>query len=444
MSRESERLKSLGRLNYKDMNEGEFYVDARAPTAAAEDAEESSVSGVQAASTWATSKTGANGPGNTDGSDDSSSMQPASLSGGEDDVSGEAQTEAELDKLLRDSELKAKQLEDSLRYREKVLRIKRQQAENARLEAELRKINNECLTLGPTSSDGTNTSVGGNSGTKGAGLHNNTNFISSPFVDRSAPRSHNTATGSQCGDQVAVQGVLAGKAKRGESIPALRVHVSAVSSSSDSDSTFSLACRDSKRGKRKVKPIERTTSGISEINIDSVSARQKYPQSALQYEHMWGWSGKEVDYFNLTFGLFMAGELEIVLGGHMSNRESVLRLERLRTTAYRSQYITWEKLLYLYAAVIRKIEVGAATWESDFGMVERMVLENPGAVDWGARLGAKISQTNKGLQGASQSKIKKRGGAASREAPKVWWCRLYQTGACDRVAPHSKVIRGVR
>ena len=133
------------------------------------------------------------------------------------------------------------------------------------------------------------------------------------------------------------------------------VRDSSVSSTGSNESVFSLSSRDSKRGK----PGKNTQSGIKEGSIEKVVSKQKYPQSELQYEHMWGWSGGKMDYFELTFGLFVAGELEIILGGHMLDMEEVTRrLNLLRITAYRSQYIEWNKLLHLHAAILRKIETG--------------------------------------------------------------------------------------
>ena len=129
-----------------------------------------------------------------------------------------------------------------------------------------------------------------------------------------------------------------------------------ASSAGSDDSLFSLTSRDSKRGK----PGKQSNqSGIKEGFIETVLNRQKYPQAELQYEHLWGRSGDKVEYFDLTFGLFVAGELEVILGGHMHDMNEVhRRLHLLRITAYRSQYIEWSKLLHLHAAIMRKIETG--------------------------------------------------------------------------------------
>ena len=74
-------------------------------------------------------------------------------------------------------------------------------------------------------------------------------------------------------------------------------------------------------------------------------------------------------------------------GGSMNDNDAQRRLQMLKTTAYRAQYLDWLKLLHLHAAVLGKIESGLATWDTNFEQVGRMVPENPGKVDWSARLG---------------------------------------------------------
>ena len=124
----------------------------------------------------------------------------------------------------------------------------------------------------------------------------------------------------------------------------------------------------------------------------------------------------------------------------LSANEANKRLQLLRTTAYRSQYIEWKKLLHLHAAIMRKIETGGATWESSFDEIEKMVLENPGGVDWGSRLGSKPQASRQESQGAPSSYRSYRD--EGRRGPSVWWCKPFQTQECELPSPHSKNIRG--
>ena len=224
-------------------------------------------------------------------------------------------------------------------------------------------------------------------------------------------------------------------------------------SDSGSGSTFSLASRDRRRGKHKLPAPSpfgiqhdqrrevRVQSGIKDKTMDTMVNKQKYPHAALQQEFLWGWNGENIDYGKLSFGLFVAGEIEIITGGSMNDNDAQCRLQMLKTTAYRAQYVYWFKLLHLHAAVLGKIESGLATWDTNFEQVERMVLENPGKVDWSARLGMRQHKSGRKSTGVDRPGNTR---AVSRGDDKniTWWCRDFQSGTCQQAAPHNKNIRG--
>ena len=171
---------------------------------------------------------------------------------------------------------------------------------------------------------------------------------------------------------------------------------------------FSLASRDRRRGKQKPSaPMSdsgshcnrregvKLQSGIKDRNTETVVNKQLYPHAALQQEYLWGWNGENIEFRKLSFGLFVAGELEIIMGGSMNRRDAQHRLQMLKTLSYRAQYVEWSKLLHLHAAILAKIEAGFATWDSNFEQVKRMVLENPGKVDWSSRLGQRQPKTGR-------------------------------------------------
>ena len=121
------------------------------------------------------------------------------------------------------------------------------------------------------------------------------------------------------------------------------------------------------------------TSGIHDsLSSGEVVAKQTFPHSQLQPECLNGFDGEDVEYYDLSFGLFVAGEMEIISNPSTDPREAIRRQELLKITAYRSQYMPWPKLLQLHAAILKKIESGRATWESNFDSIEKMVFENPG------------------------------------------------------------------
>ena len=212
-------------------------------------------------------------------------------------------------------------------------------------------------------------------------------------------------------------------------------------SDTDSESEFSLACRDrrGKHRKNRQDSLKDKHSGIKDKCSEVVVKKQLYPHATLQQEFLWGWDGNGIEYKDLTFGLFVAGELEIILSDLTNKQECKQRLDMLRLTAYRSQYVKWQKLLHLHAAIIRKIESGLATWDSNFDQVEKMVLENPGKADWGSWLGMR-----KGASGIDNkpSGPLRRGDAGSTANRGKWWCREFQSGTCSKSAPHTKNIRG--
>ena len=145
-------------------------------------------------------------------------------------------------------------------------------------------------------------------------------------------------------------------------------------SDTDSESEFSLACRDrrGKHRKNRQDSLKDKHSGIKDKCSEVVVSKQLYPHATLQQEFLWGWDGNDIEYKDLTFGLFVAGELEIILSDLTNKQECKQRLDMLRLTAYLSQYVKWQKLLHLHAAIIRKIELGLATWDSNFDQMEKI------------------------------------------------------------------------
>ena len=182
-------------------------------------------------------------------------------------------------------------------------------------------------------------------------------------------------------------------------------------------------------------------SGIKDRNMETVVNKQLYPHAALQQEYLWGWNGENIEFRKLSFGLFVAGEIEVIMGGSMNRNDAQRRLQMLKTMAYRAQYVEWSKLLHLHAAILAKIEMGFATWDSNFEQVEKMVLENPGKVDWSSRLGLRQPRTSgKNTGGDRPSNARTSGWGDDRNI--VWWCKDFQSGSCDQSAPHTKNICG--
>lgn len=185
-----------------------------------------------------------------------------------------------------------------------------------------------------------------------------------------------------------------------------------VSESSSSDSEVSIPSR-----RRKSKGTVK--SGVHDTMVSQVRAKQFFPQAALQSEFLGGKSPP--NYHTLNFHLFVAGELEVILGGTRSKEECKARLLMLKKTAYRADYVSWNTLRDLHEAILRKIEVGQAAWTSDFETVERQVLER-------AKMGGQaLSNTDKK-------------GVDTKNTPV--YCKEFNKGTCTFSESHRGLFYG--
>ena len=77
---------------------------------------------------------------------------------------------------------------------------------------------------------------------------------------------------------------------------------------------------------------------------------------------------KELSFNDLDFCLFTTGELEIITNGYISELEKQSRLELLKQFTYFNGSYPWSVLKNVYIAILRKIELGHKTWNSNFAM----------------------------------------------------------------------------
>ena len=73
---------------------------------------------------------------------------------------------------------------------------------------------------------------------------------------------------------------------------------------------------------------------------------------------------------DLEFNLFVAGELEIISGKKISDKEKKGRIKLLKKISYFYELYEWKSIKTLYAHIIRQIENGLANWTHDFSQVE--------------------------------------------------------------------------
>ena len=127
-----------------------------------------------------------------------------------------------------------------------------------------------------------------------------------------------------------VEKLMVGLSRRRSASPSPGTSTERGPDSSDSglSGAFSLASRNRRRGKRKSSPPMsdngshcnrreggKMYSGIKDRNMETVINKQLYPHAALQQEYLWGWNGENIEFGKLSFGLFVAGEIEIIMGG---------------------------------------------------------------------------------------------------------------------------------
>ena len=73
---------------------------------------------------------------------------------------------------------------------------------------------------------------------------------------------------------------------------------------------------------------------------------------------------EDLDLYKLPFHLFVAGELEIVLG-RSGTKEKWSRLNMLRQLAYKAQFLPHRTIIDTYVAFLRKFEKGKVQWGAE-------------------------------------------------------------------------------
>ena len=94
------------------------------------------------------------------------------------------------------------------------------------------------------------------------------------------------------------------------------------------------------------------------------------------------------------------------------------RLELLKSVVYTEGNLGWGAAKSLYAAVLRKIELGVLGWGDDFSGASRSVLE-------------------RSLRKPDSSR---RLTASKSTSPQMYYCRLYQSGKCDKGDSHEDTL----
>lgn len=167
--------------------------------------------------------------------------------------------------------------------------------------------------------------------------------------------------------------------------------------------------------------LHKKKSGIKAKSSDKVLSPQKWPHAHLQFEYV----NKQVKFDDLDFKMFIAGELEIISGAHISNTERIGRLDLLKKIVYYSSTYEFKGLKSFYAAWLREIELGKKSWSDDPQQLETAIL-------------TKYLRTTKGPSSIPKREPSKN----SVDAEKVWFCNMYQRNKCPHKNSHMIVVKG--
>ena len=204
--------------------------------------------------------------------------------------------------------------------------------------------------------------------------------------------------------------------------------LSSSSLSSNSSSTSLSEERKTAKNKDKKKKKHKLKSGITAKASDRVKHPQKWPQAHLQYEHV----SKQVQFKDLDFKLFIAGELEIISEDGLPESERIGRMKLLKKIIYFSNTYSFEGLKEFYAAWVREIEMGLKTWLDSTHELESAVLGKhvKPQKSFGFKSGFKKDTHPSSKQNQSS------------DEEKIWFCSLYQKNKCSNRANHMVVYKG--
>ena len=135
------------------------------------------------------------------------------------------------------------------------------------------------------------------------------------------------------------------------------------SSSSDTSDDSDVSSKHKSRKKHSKKSKK---SGMSKKASDKVKFPQTWPHSVLQYEFV----SQNVQFKDLTFNMFVAGECEILTSKHISQKEFKGRLRLLKKIVYLTNIHDWKRVLQFFAAWVRRIEMGLSSWRDDSTIIK--------------------------------------------------------------------------
>ena len=194
------------------------------------------------------------------------------------------------------------------------------------------------------------------------------------------------------------------------------------SSSSDSESESESSDDEKSSKKRKGRKLK---SGLhSKAGDARLVSNELYAQAGLGSE-----IGEGKDLKDLSFNLFVAGELEIITDPQTRSKEKESRLELLKMLAYKHEYLSRLEVLNQYKGFINRIERGKAKWGSHRDIK-----------DFEHQLVFAISVSNSSKW--EKSKVDKKNTNPKKFEDRKIYCLDFNRGECKFQKSHEGKING--
>ena len=162
-------------------------------------------------------------------------------------------------------------------------------------------------------------------------------------------------------------------------------------------------------------------SGFNATRTDNVKNPLIWPHMKIRY-------GYPADYSRLDLSLLMAGELEIMNSGEISDLERWGRTELLIATAYHSKNHEWQRVLNFHSNILLEVELGCRGWASreTFLALEANTLYNAPAQGQNT-----LVKTQKTFDAKpSVQNLADKPSDQIRNPTRKIYCRFYQNGKC--------------
>jgi len=156
-------------------------------------------------------------------------------------------------------------------------------------------------------------------------------------------------------------------------------------------------------------------SGMGARSLDRVKSAQHWAHAALPGDFQ---SEANTTFADLDFRRLVAGEVEIIIEFQLSQAELEGRLRLLRTLACLYGSYPWTACRSVYAAVLRRIELGKMTWSSDISeTMSFALLTYAGKQPVSESRPERQDRSYSGKRNVGSSQKSGSGGAAG-----VWYC----------------------